>query len=195
MIDFAQPIPVDSETQVTVSYSASPALGLYFRVPSNGYDAADINCFTQGEMIEARHWMPCYDYPNAKFTSDVTCRVPDGMTVMSNGRLVSSTKDSVTGLTAVRWVQDKPHVNYLISLVAGKFTKFEDKSNNITLALYCPSTDSKYAPAALELTKPMIPILEKLTGVEYPWDQHGEVLAQGFSLWWHGKYFANDIAQ
>ena len=34
--------------------------------------------------------------------------------------------DAANGLKAVRWLQDKPHVNYLISLVAGYFKKIEE---------------------------------------------------------------------
>jgi aminopeptidase N len=87
--------------------------------------------FSQGEAIEARNWYPSPDAPNHKFTSEITCHVPEGMTVISNGRQVSESKDANTGLVAFTWKQEKPHANYLISLVAGYFKKVEDKHRDV----------------------------------------------------------------
>ncbi|MHC4281952.1 MAG: M1 family aminopeptidase, partial [Planctomycetota bacterium] len=76
-------------------------------------------------MHEAPHWYPNYDYPNERSSSEVICRVPKDMTVLSNGRLISEEMDSESGLKVVRWLQEKPHVNYLIALVAGRLKKIE----------------------------------------------------------------------
>ncbi|MHC4094859.1 MAG: hypothetical protein ACYSU3_02265, partial [Planctomycetota bacterium] len=90
-----------------------------------GYKEEDIHLCTQGEMHEAPHWYPNYDYPNERSSSEVICRVPKDMTVLSNGRLISEEMDSESGLKVVRWLQEKPHVNYLIALVAGRLKKIE----------------------------------------------------------------------
>src|SRR5262249_25119594 len=140
IITFDQPIAPDKEASVTISYSATPKRGLYFRTPEMGYKTEDMQLWTQGEAIEARHWFPCYDAPNEKFTSEVTCRVPEGMVVLSNGKLVSEEKDTGSGLLAVRWLQDKPHANYLIALTAGYFKKVEDKYKEVPLAFYTPAS-------------------------------------------------------
>lgn len=118
IITFADPIPADQAASVTITYHAEPELGLYFRTPEMGYKAGDTHCFAQGEEVEARHWYPCFDSPNAKFTSEITCLVPAGMTVVSNGRLVSQTNDPFSGLVAFHWAQEQPHANYLMTLVA-----------------------------------------------------------------------------
>ncbi len=55
--------------------------------------------------------------------------MPPEMTVISNGRLVSEQLHAQTDLKAVHWVQEKPHVNYLIAQAAGYFEKFEDLQN------------------------------------------------------------------
>ena len=108
IVTFTDPIPPGKEVSVTVSYNAEPTQGLYFRTPEMGYKEGDTHLFTQGEEIEARHWYPCFDSPNEKFTSEITCHVPQGMTVISNGRLVSEQTDSATGLKTSHWSQDKP---------------------------------------------------------------------------------------
>ena len=75
-ITFATPVPPDKQVSVTITYSAEPKEGIYFRTPEMGYKPGDTHLFSQGEEIEARHWYPCFDSPNEKFTSEVTCRVP-----------------------------------------------------------------------------------------------------------------------
>ena len=139
VVTFASPLPPGEETSLTVQYSAEPAKGSTSARRRWVTKPGDTHLFTQGEAIEARHWYPCFDSPNEKFTSEITCRVPEGMTVLSNGRLDLRDKDPANGLSAVHWTQDKPHANYLISLVAGYFKSVEDKYGDVPLAFYTPA--------------------------------------------------------
>ena len=177
---FKDPVAVGAKCELKVFYNAKPEKGLYFRVPSNGYDASEPHMFTQGEMIEARHWFPCYDYPNSKFKSKVTCHVPDQMTVLSNGFKVSSKKDD-NGLNAITWKQDKPHVNYLISLVVGRFSELKDKSYRVPLYFYYLPSGEPYAQRAFAPTRMAIEFFEKETGVDYPWGRYGQVVVKNFT--------------
>lgn len=179
IITFAEPIPADRETSVTIAYTAFPKKGLYFRTPEIGYPATDPHLWTQGESIEARHWFPCFDAPNEKFTSEITCRVPAGMTVLSNGREVSRT-DTSDGLVATRWLQDKPHVTYLISLVAGNLAKVEDSYRNIPLTFWVPASRSAYAQESFKDTKDIIIFFEQEIGVPYPWPKYAQVVVDDF---------------
>src|SRR5690606_4766171 len=61
---FAEPVPVGKKVEVTVTYTAEPQKGLYFRTPELGYPAEDTHVWTQGQTHEAPHWFPCFDYPN-----------------------------------------------------------------------------------------------------------------------------------
>src|SRR5436190_2516253 len=144
---FPTPVQAGSEHEVQVEYDAYPKKGLYFRTAEMGYLPEDEHLFTQGEDIEARHWIPCFDSPNEKFTSEITCHVPEKMTVLSNGHLVSEEPEA-NGLKRVRWLQDKPHTSYLISLVAGYLKKVEDKYRDIPLAFYTPSSQIQYAESS-----------------------------------------------
>jgi aminopeptidase N len=180
IITFAEPVPPDKEAGVTLTYHAEPALGLYFRTPEMGYKEGDTHLFSQGEEIEARHWYPCFDSPNAMFTSEITCRVPEGMTVISNGRLISEEKDAANGLVAVHWSQEKPHANYLITLVAGYFKKVEDKHNNVPLAFYTPPSEFKEAPNSFRGTKDIMAFFEQEIGVAYPWPKYDQVCVNDF---------------
>ncbi|TAN37575.1 MAG: hypothetical protein EPN23_04825 [Verrucomicrobia bacterium] len=184
IITFAAPLPPNREATLTIRYAAQPQKGLYFRAPANGYPAAETHLWTQGESIEARHWYPCPDHPNAKFTSEITCHVPAGMLVLSNGRKVSETADPTNGLVAVRWVQDKPHANYLMSLVAGYFATLEDQHGNVPLRFYTPVGDAPQAALSFAPTKPALEFFEREIGVPYPWQQYGQVVVRDFT--WGG---------
>lgn len=180
IVTFAEPIPTDRETRLTINYQAEPAQGIYFRTPEMGYKEGDTHLFSQGETSEARHWYPCFDSPNEKFTSEMTCRVPEGMTVISNGRLLAEEKDAATGLKAVHWTQEKPHANYLITLVAGYFKKLEDKHNNVPLAFYTPPSEIKEAANSFRDTKDMLIFFEKEIGVPYPWAKYDQICVNDF---------------
>jgi aminopeptidase N len=169
IVTFTAPVPVEREARLTVTYAAAPTKGLYFRTPAMGYKEGETHLFTQGEAIEARHWYPGHDAPNEKFTSEVTCRVPAGMTVLSNGKLMSETRDPDTGLVAVRWLQDQPHVNYLVALVAGYFLKIEDTYRDIPLSFYTLPSAIGEAPGSFRDTKDMMAFFEREIGVPYPW--------------------------
>ncbi len=180
IITFAAPIPADKEAWVSVEYRAEPARGIYFRTPGMGYKAGDTHLFSQGEEIEARHWFPCPDAPNQKFTSEITCRVPEGMTVISNGRKISETKDPATGLVVVAWKQEKPHANYLLSLVAGYFKKVEDRHGTVPLAFYTPPSDFDQAANSFRGTKDIMAFFDEEIGVPYPWPKYDQVVVNDF---------------
>lgn len=179
-ITFEPAIPVGAETTVTIIYEAEPKQGLYFRTPQMGYPEQDTHLFTQGESHMAPHWYPNYDYPNERSTSEVICRVPKDMTVLSNGRLISEKIDSESGLKVVNWCQEKPHVNYLIALVAGNLNKIESKYKDIPIAFYTPASLIEYAQNSFEDTADMLEFYEKEIGVPYPWNKYYQAVVMDF---------------
>ena len=175
---FQEPIPPGQEAQVTVHYSASPREGLYFRTEAMGYPAGDDHLWTQGEPEKHRHWFPGYDFPNERFTTEVICHVPEEMTVLSNGNLISdNVKD---GVRTVHWHQKKEHVNYLISLVAGHFKKLEDKHGELPLAFYTPPSMFHVAENSFRDTADILPFLEKEIGVPFPWAKYYNICVTDF---------------
>ncbi|MFT5468532.1 MAG: aminopeptidase N [Verrucomicrobiales bacterium] len=176
---FKEPIPAGEEVSVTVFYSAEPQDGLFFRTPAMGYKEGDSHLWSQGEPQKHRHWFPSYDYPNERFTTEVICTVPEGMIVLSNGRLIE-TKEVEGGGKMFHWLQDQPHVNYLISLVAGHFKHLEDDHGEIPLAFYTPPSEFEQAAGSFIDTKAILEFFEQETGVPYPWDKYFSVCVQGY---------------
>ncbi len=184
VITFANPVLADRDVTVSIHYRTEPRLGLYFRTPEMGYRPEDTHLWTQGEPTESRHWFPCFDAPNEKFTSEITCRVPEGMVVRSNGRLMSSNTDPKTGLVAVRWLQDKPHVTYLLCLVAGHFKGIEDQHRDIPLGFWTPVSQAAWARNSFRDTRSMMEFFERELGVPFPWAKYDQVVVDDYT--WGG---------
>jgi aminopeptidase N len=179
IITFAKAIEPDAEAAVTITYSAQPDHGLYFRTPEMGYKAGDTQVWSQGEAEEHRFWFPSYDYPNERFTSEVICHVPKGMQVVSNGTLQSE-KPEGENLVAFHWLQDKPHVNYLIAMAAGYFHKLEDKAGKLPLAMLVPPSHAERAANAFADTRKIIEFYQKEIGVPFAWDKYYQVYCLDF---------------
>lgn len=177
---FAEPVPVDQQVQVSITYTAEPKKGLYFRTPELGYPEGDTHIWTQGQTHEAAHWFPCFDYPNERSTTEVICTVPKDMVVVSNGRKVAE-EPAGDGETRVRWLQDKPHASYLVCLVAGKFVKLEDKHRDIALGFYAQPSLAEHAPNAFAQTRDIMAYFEEEIGVPYPWDKYDQATIRDFT--------------
>ena len=179
-IIFSEPIEAEKKAWVKVKYEVEPKKGLYFRTPEMGYKIEDEHLFTQGQPHTSRRWFVSFDYPNEKFTSEVICHAPADMEVLSNGHKVSEDVDEETGLKVVRWLQDKPHSNYLIALAVGKFKSISDKYEDIELAFYTPSSQIGYAKNSFKDTADMMGFFEREIGVDYPWDKYYQVVVDDF---------------
>lgn len=177
-LTFTQPVAPGTETTVTVTYTAEPEDGWFYRTGAMGYPEGDDHFWTQGEPERHRHWFPGYDYPNERFTSEVICRVPRGMTVLSNGRLV---EESQAGdKTLFHWKQEEEHVNYLISVVGGHFKKLEAKHGDLPLAFLTPPSEFAVAENSFRDTAAILAFFEKETGVKYPWAKYYSVCVADF---------------
>lgn len=179
-IVFDKPLQVGEEFRVDIDYFAQPNAGLYFRTPDMGYPESDTHIWTQGEAHEARHWFPCFDYPNERSSTEIVCHVPRDMTVLSNGKRMGEQIDA-NGLKAVRWLQEKPHVNYLICLVAGHLTKFEKQHRDIPLGFFTQPTLAEHAPNSFVDTPDIMAFFEKEIGVPFPWVKYDQVTIADFT--------------
>jgi len=177
-LTFAQAIPPGTDTTVTLTYTAEPEDGWFYRTEAMGYPEGDDHFWTQGEPERHRHWFPGYDYPNERFTSEVICRVPTGMTVLSNGRLVEEA--AVGEKTLFHWKQDQEHVNYLISVVGGYFQKLEARHGELPLAFLTPPSEFTEAKNSFRDTAAILAFLDEETGVKYPWAKYYSVCVADF---------------
>ena len=55
---------------------AQPTKGLYFILPDKDYPNRPKQIWTQGESEDTRYYLPTYDYPNDRLTTETIVTVP-----------------------------------------------------------------------------------------------------------------------
>ncbi|RMH11981.1 MAG: hypothetical protein D6695_07910, partial [Planctomycetota bacterium] len=80
--------------------------------------------FSQGEAESNSQWFACHDFPNERLSTELIVTVDEPFQVVSNGRLVE-VRPLGHGRTRWHWLQQAPHVNYLVQLVIGVFERVD----------------------------------------------------------------------
>ncbi|MGB6877520.1 MAG: M1 family aminopeptidase [Candidatus Acidiferrales bacterium] len=165
--------------KVRIVYHGFPRTGLFFVNPSKDYPKWPREVYSQGEAEFNRYWFPCWDYPNDMATSETVTTVPDGQSVVSNGKLVKVTR--AAGTATYDWVESVPHSSYLTSIAVGPWRKVADKYEDKPVDYYVPDyVDEATARRSFHLTPDMIGFFSRATGVDYPYEQYAQTEVHNF---------------
>ncbi|MHC4136180.1 MAG: M1 family aminopeptidase [Planctomycetota bacterium] len=178
-IQVPQPLRRGEPVTVHVDYTcAEPQAGLYFYGPTHAEPDTPYQVWSQGETIATRHWIPIFDHPNERITSELIVTAAADQQVLSNGTLVSTTKN---GPAAVwHWRQDKSHVPYLITLVVGKFDVVAETWRGKTVDYWVPPGRRDDIERSFHKTRRMLDFFSDTIGVEYPWDKYTQIVVEQF---------------
>jgi aminopeptidase N len=173
----------DEKISIRFKYTAQPKKGVYFvdQRAENGKVTSPRQIWTQGEADEAHHWIPSFDFPSDKATTEQYVTVETGETVIANGELLD-VKDNGNGTSTFHYKMPIPHSIYLLSFVIGKYAKIEDKYNDIPLGFYVYPGTEQIVPVAFGKTKEMMKVFEDLTGVKYPYNKYDQTVVAGFTF-------------
>ncbi len=130
--------------------------------------------WTQGETDGNHHWVPCYDFPNDKCTSETITTVPDNWEVIGNGTQGLTTHDALKHTKTFRWKMTQPHSTYLLSLVAGELDVRKDTWQGIPLYYVVPKGKGDLAKASFGNTPDMLTFFSKTLGVKYAWPKYAQ---------------------
>ncbi|OJX35299.1 MAG: hypothetical protein BGO87_11880 [Flavobacteriia bacterium 40-80] len=158
--------------------------GLYFINPANQKDGFMPQIWTQGETEANSVWFPTIDSPNSKSAQEISLIVADKYKTLSNGKLVSSTKNTDGTRTDV-WKQDLKHPVYLFMIAIGEFEVIEDTftrkdGSRMAVNYYVEPEWKGQAKAIFGKTPQMIRFFSDLLGVEYPWDKYHQIVVREY---------------
>lgn len=175
--------PIETGTTVAIEtkYTTHPTKGVYFVRPDRWYPDRPWEVWSQGEMTDNHFWFPSYDWPDNKATSETVTTVPEGQTVLSNGKLVRVAHDAKTGNVTYDWVASVPHSTYLISIVAGTFAESTDHIGAIPVTYYAPPKFRTTVAYDFRATPKMIDFFAKFNGVPYPYDKYAQAAVVNFT--------------
>lgn len=153
--------------KVRIVYSGQPEAGMYFVPAERAYPATTAMVYTQGEAEDTRYWLPTYDYPDDKATSEAWIEVPRDWNVIGNGRLVDTAFDTTNKV--YHWKMDQPHSTYLNSIVAGPYVEGRENWDSLPVSYFVPPGLEKEGKVAFGGTAEMVAFYSKLTGLKYPY--------------------------
>ncbi len=154
--------------ELAIEYSGAPEHGLHFVMPDPAYPEKTLAIWTQGEAEDTHHWLPCYDYPNDRATSEMIVTVEKPLFVLSNGVLVETRPKDDKSAT-YHWKMDVPHVSYLISLAVADYSIYHDKVGDLPVDYYVAKrVDEATARRFLGKTPRMIVFFNEKTGATIP---------------------------
>ena len=168
-----------NELKVKGSAAINDAKGLYFINPLGEEKNKPIQIWTQGETESNSAWFPTIDKPNQKTTEEIYITVPAKYLTLSNGLLVSQTKNS-NGTRTDYWKMDLPHSPYLFFMGVGEYSVIKDSYKGKEVSYY---VEKEYAPVARKIfgnTPEMIAFYSKITGIDYPWQKYAQITGRDY---------------
>ena len=165
---------------LSLVYEASPRKGLYFIGWNDPAGISRKQIWTQGQGIDNRNWIPCYDEMNDKITTDMIVVIDAAYKVLSNGNKISE-KLNKDGTKTWHYQLLKPYAPYLIMLGIGDYAILDTKSKSgVPLHLYYYPEWKDRVPVTYQYSEQMIDFFEKEIGVNYPWPSYSQIPVQEF---------------
>jgi aminopeptidase N len=168
----------DDLISIRFKYSAKPKKGIYFVDATERHSS---QVWTQGEPEEAHHWLPSYDFPDDKATTEHFITIPKDEVAIGNGELLSETENA-DGTKTFHFKMPVQHSVYLISFVVGKYVKVEEKYKNIPLGYYVYPGHEDLVKRAYSRTADILRVFEELTGVDYPFNKYDQTMVAKFNF-------------
>jgi aminopeptidase N len=178
-VQLAQPAKSGEKFEVSLKYEGKPTSGLYFISPDKDDPGRAKEIWTQGEAEDTHHYIPIYDYPNDRTTSEMILTVPGDWLTVSNGKLLS-VQDASNGQKTWTWRQSLPVSTYLISFVAGEYKEKKDTWHNLPITYNVPRGMEDTIDPTFSHTKEMLDFFSERFGVPYPWDQYAQTAVDDF---------------
>ncbi len=192
IIDLGRPYSRDMMFDVEIKYTAKPndtpaggsaaitsEKGLFFINPLNSNPDKPQQIWTQGETENNSRWFPTIDKPNERCSQEISMTVEDRFATLSNGKLISSKKNSNGTRTDV-WSQEKPHAPYLFMVGVGEYAVVKERVKDIELMYYVEPEYEEDAKLIFNHTGEMIEFFSDKLGYPFPWDKYAQIVCADF---------------
>jgi aminopeptidase N len=179
VVSLDRPANRGDRREIFIRYEGRPKKGLYFILPDQNYPQQPREIWTQGEAEDTRYYIPLYDYPNDRTTSEMILTVPGNWITVSNG-LLMGVKNESDGMKTWDWKQSEPMSTYLISAIAGEFVEKDESWHGLTLRYVVPRGEQSTIEPTFERTREMLDLFSSKLGVPYPWAQYAQTSVDDF---------------
>src|SRR5580658_9743874 len=139
--------------------------GFYLGKDSDGRKYAA----TQFEATDARRAFPAFDEPAYKATFDVTVTADQGMTVISNTKVVSDAPGPGDGKHTVHFATTPKMSAYLVAMVVGNFEYIEGSADGIPIRVYTTPGKKELGTFALDASENIMRYYNRYFDIKYPY--------------------------
>jgi aminopeptidase N len=192
-IDLGKTYSATEEYTIIIDYTAMPGetggqggsaaitsdQGLFFINHDKSDPNKPMQIWTQGETEWNSRWFPTIDKPNERCTQETYITVEDRFETLSNGLMISSTKNS-DGTRTDYWKMDQPHAPYLFMIAVGEFAVVKDDWNGMLVDYYVEPAFKDYAKDIFANTPEMLSFFSDKLGVKYPWEKYSQVIVRDY---------------
>jgi len=178
----ASGLPAGQAFTVTIRYVGEPSVVTDPDQSIEGWVPTDDGAFVVGEPQGSPGWYPVNDNPRDKATYDLAVTVPEGLTVLANGVLLSQTTSG--GATTWVWRESSPMAPYLSTATLGRFdlTQYRLASGTPAYVAVDPTLSTS---SVLKKLPEIVEFYSSIYG-PYPFDAAGAVVDDaknvGYSL-------------
>jgi aminopeptidase N len=153
--------------------------GLNFILPRADDPTRPKQAWTQGEAEANHFWFACFDHPNDFVTTEIVGTVEKPLSVISNGKLVS-TKENSDGTHTFDWKMDAPHATYLTSVVVGEYKAVAGEYAGIPVITYVYPNEFDEGTVTAARLPEMVKFFSEKTGMKYPYAKYAQTMARDF---------------
>ncbi len=181
-IDFPGFIFNKSEKSIRFYYSGNPIIaknapwdgGFVFKKDTNNKDFVGVACQGTGASL----WFPCKDSQSDEPNNgaNISIEIPNGLTAVSNGRLLGSTAKN-EGFTRWDWQVKNTINSYDITINIGDYVHFGENHKGLDLDYYVLRDNEAKAKIQFEQVKPMMDCFQDKFG-PYPFKDDGYKLVE-----------------
>jgi len=177
---FDTPLGWHTKHDLVIDYEANPAKGIYFIGWNDSTNRSRKQIWTQGQGKDNRHWIPCFDSPNDKITTEILVKFESRYKVLSNGVKLREVVGG-DGFTYWHYKMSRPHASYLIMLGIGEYAIKEVASRKGTPInlWYYPGWEDRVEPT-YRYSAEMMDFMEEEIGIDYPWESYSQIPVQDF---------------
>ncbi|KAJ2783493.1 hypothetical protein GGI15_002573, partial [Coemansia interrupta] len=185
---FAQALPKGDEATLNIKFSGvlnDLMVGFYRSKYTDAEGNSKSMATTQFEPTDARRAFPCWDEPMQKATFDVTLRVKESLTALSNMD-VARTTSSGDGLKDVVFNTTPIMSTYLLAFIVGELDYIEGTTSGkhngrpITCRVYTAPGNSEKGRFALNVAVQVLEYFADVFGIAYPLPKLDQIAINDF---------------
>ena len=179
------PLKKDQAVSVQIAYFVKPSSndtrdiggfipGIHWVEPDKFEPERGLSVWTQGETQDNHQWVPIYDYPNDKTTSEAFIEVPQSWYLVSNGSLEGITETPSLKTHTFHYKMTQPFATYLLSLVGGEMDVATDIWRDKPLIYAVPKGMGDTIAPSFGHTPDMLSFFSDRFGVPYAWPKYAQ---------------------